>query len=242
MQHLVPVDLAAFPEGYFSLRAAGPHTNMTSCRVVISRVPAGGAGPKLHTHPVDQIYYVIDGTMKLQLGTDVFGIEPGTTVLIPAGTPHRNWNDSQRAELHVQVFAPEPPEGKAIAFVGAFAVPGAARLIHSASAFGRGHDRRQDLLNRANGSENASLAMVALPPKSEGSGRHFHDVDQFHFVLEGTLTVMVGNRRFEAGPNHLVVLPAGTLHSEANESEAPERHLTLMVPEPIEGSPCDIGI
>jgi Cupin domain len=64
--------------------------------VLYSRVPPGYHGPKLHTHSVDQIYFVVSGSMRVQVGTQVSTV----MVLIPAGTPHCNWNDGTEDEQH----------------------------------------------------------------------------------------------------------------------------------------------
>jgi mannose-6-phosphate isomerase-like protein (cupin superfamily) len=71
---------------------------------------------------------------------------------------------------------------------------------------------------------------------------HFHDFDQFYFVLEGTLEIRIGNRKMTAGPKSLVVLPAGTLHANFNPGPGIERHVALLVPEPREGERLDYGV
>jgi quercetin dioxygenase-like cupin family protein len=90
MQHVIPVDLAKFPQGWHSEILASPKSGVDSCYVICSRVEPGANGPKLHTHPADQFYYVMAGTMRVQLGTEEFSVGPDTLVFIPEGTPHCN--------------------------------------------------------------------------------------------------------------------------------------------------------
>jgi len=62
--------------------------NGESAIVIGSNVPVGAAAPPHHIHPVDQLYYVIEGEMQLQLGGDRHVAGADTLVYIPAGTPH----------------------------------------------------------------------------------------------------------------------------------------------------------
>ena len=68
MRHVVPVDFGKFPAGFHSERLATPQTGMDSCIAICSRVPAGHHGPKLHTHPADQFYYVMSGEGEISVG------------------------------------------------------------------------------------------------------------------------------------------------------------------------------
>ncbi len=74
----------------------------------IFRVPPGGQSPELHVHRVDQIYFVISGTMSLQIGLDQSRAGPNTLVILPAGMPHRNWNPGTEPEYHINLRVPEP--------------------------------------------------------------------------------------------------------------------------------------
>ena len=44
--------------------------------------------PPLHTHPQDETFFMLEGTLTLQLGDDRFAFEPGATTHIPAGLKH----------------------------------------------------------------------------------------------------------------------------------------------------------
>ena len=47
-----------------------------------------------HYHKeVSEIYYILEGAGKMELGTDVVELKPGVTILIPPGLPHRAWGD-----------------------------------------------------------------------------------------------------------------------------------------------------
>ena len=39
-----------------------------------------------------QVFYILSGTMSLQIEGTEYQAGPGTLVFFPAGVPHRNWN------------------------------------------------------------------------------------------------------------------------------------------------------
>jgi|1186.fasta_scaffold1199040_1 mannose-6-phosphate isomerase-like protein (cupin superfamily) len=64
-----------------------------------------------------------------------------------------------------------------------------------------------------------------------GPPPHVHDelVDSF-YVLEGTLTVVVGHEEFELGPGGFACAPPGTRHTFANRSGERVRFLNINAP------------
>src|SRR4051812_11054100 len=47
-----------------------------------------GASPPLHTHPQDESYIVLEGSLTIQAGEERFELRPGGTALVPMGVPH----------------------------------------------------------------------------------------------------------------------------------------------------------
>lgn len=74
----------------------------------IETPPGGGSSAGLHTHPVDQIFYVLGGTMTVEVDGDVTEAGPGTLVVFPANTPHRNWNAGPVPTVHLAINTPPP--------------------------------------------------------------------------------------------------------------------------------------
>jgi mannose-6-phosphate isomerase-like protein (cupin superfamily) len=240
MRHIIPVDFSFFPPDAFKgLRLAGPGTDtgIESAFFILSNVPPGCGGPKLHMHPVDQLYYVMSGTMKVQLGTDVFVVHPETLVYIPAGTPHCNWNEGTEPEYHLEVFAYKPDLAALLEFTEPRKIPNADKLIRPLKDnewIRKPGFSMNRLLTRGNGGSGKAQFYVAETTKGGGGGGglHIHDFDQFYYILEGTLTIQIGRKRIDVGPHNLVLLPAGIVHANINERDELERHLTIIVPEP----------
>lgn len=83
-------------------------------------------------------------------------------------------------------------------------------------------------------SEDASEAALSVyefvvAPQSGGAPPHEHNhEDEFAYVLDGTLTLMLGDRVAQAGPGTLAALTRGTVHAFWNATDEPVRALFLV--------------
>ena len=253
------VDLASFPTGAHSEYVAGPASGLESAYLVLSRLPAGGSGPPLHTHPSDKIYFVLKGSMTVQLGTETFTAAANTLVMVPAATPHRVWNSGSDEEVHVEVMA--PALGRLSAHAQPKRIANAASLLRklnmdsfsnpAADVPGGDYSRKlaakgfaADWLQLRNkhGTGYFAVNVVQSQPGSSGPPTHIHPFDQIYFVMEGTMTVQLGLNTYKAGPNTFVIIPAGMVHWNWNEDKVAERHLTFIVPEPQENTAWDVSV
>ena len=107
------VDLTSFPANAHSEYVAGPASGVESAYLIVSRLPAGASGSSLHTHSSDKIYFVLEGTMTVQLGLNTHKVGANTFIIIPAGMVHCNWNEDEGAEKHLTFLIPEPPKDTA---------------------------------------------------------------------------------------------------------------------------------
>ena len=81
-----------------------------------------------------------------------------------------------------------------------------------------------------------SFGEAHLPPRTSGPGLHVHShEDEAIFVITGTLTFIVGERRFEAGPGTLVWLPREIPHTFANLGDEPVWTFGVITPAGLEG-------
>jgi mannose-6-phosphate isomerase-like protein (cupin superfamily) len=61
---------------------------------------APGEGPRLHRHPYDETWVVVEGNLTFQAGDEQLDAAPGDIVLIPPGIPHKFINSGRtRANL-----------------------------------------------------------------------------------------------------------------------------------------------
>jgi quercetin dioxygenase-like cupin family protein len=57
---------------------------------------------------VDQLFYILGGTMSLEIEGKQYEAGPGTLVVFPAGIAHRNWNAGSEATVHLAINSPLP--------------------------------------------------------------------------------------------------------------------------------------
>ena len=87
----------------------GHDSGASSCSVNCIKTPPGEGSPAgLHKHMVDQLFYILSGTMSLEIEGKRYEAGPGTLVVFPAGTPHRNWNGGSEATVHLAINSPLP--------------------------------------------------------------------------------------------------------------------------------------
>jgi mannose-6-phosphate isomerase-like protein (cupin superfamily) len=254
MDYVRPIDFAAFkPSEFHSQRIADRSTGIESCTVLFTRVPPGtGTTGGLHIHPADQFYYILAGDMNVQLGAYQYTAGPGMLVWIPAGVPHWNWNAGSKDELHFELIVPAAPAGHALAH--RVSVPGlspapapadlAARHVRplDPSKFAPGRFSTVTMADRTSGSEHCRINIARVPPDTGGPQLHVHTFDQFYFVISGTMRLRIGLEQYAAGPNSLVVLPAGMPHSNWNDGPEVEEHIAVLVPENSPGTPVSIPV
>jgi mannose-6-phosphate isomerase-like protein (cupin superfamily) len=87
-----------------------------TCSVSVIRTPPGGGSPAgLHVHDVDQLFYVLSGTMSIEVAGRSMSAGPNSLVVFPAGVPHRNWNDGVESTVHIAFNAPLPDPARPFA-------------------------------------------------------------------------------------------------------------------------------
>ena len=111
MEYMRKVDFARFAavDGRVAQPLLDRDSGATSCSVTCTKTPPGGGSPTgLHTHAVDQLFYILSGTMSLEIAGRAYTAGAGTLVVIPAGVSHRNWNGGGEETIHLAFNAPLP--------------------------------------------------------------------------------------------------------------------------------------
>src|ERR1700738_2765391 len=113
MHYLRQIDQVALqasaPGERFSQWLLDQDSGSQHCSINYIRTPAGGGSPAgMHTHVVDQIFYILSGTRSREMEGKPYEAGPGTLVLFPAGVPHRNWNGGTEPTVHLAFNVPMP--------------------------------------------------------------------------------------------------------------------------------------
>jgi len=93
---------------------------VASLAIIREAIAAGDRIP-LHTHDVDEAITILDGEAEARLGDERRVVGPGTTIFIPAGTPHAAANIS---DTPVQIHAVFPATTIEIAMLERNPAPG----------------------------------------------------------------------------------------------------------------------
>jgi quercetin dioxygenase-like cupin family protein len=100
----------------YSQSLLGPAEGAHNCTVSYVRTEPGGGSPEgLHTHDIDQIFFVLSGTMELEIDGVAYTVAENTAVLFPARVPHRNWNPGPDPSVHLVFCTPVPDPEKPFA-------------------------------------------------------------------------------------------------------------------------------
>jgi mannose-6-phosphate isomerase-like protein (cupin superfamily) len=111
MEYIRKVDFDRLDAGNerVSQSLIGPDSEASSCTVNCIQTPPGEGSPAgLHKHVVDQLFYILSGTMSLDIDGKRNEAGPGTLVVFPAGVPHRNWNGGSASTVHLAINSPLP--------------------------------------------------------------------------------------------------------------------------------------
>lgn len=76
---------------------------------------------------------------------------------------------------------------------------------------------------KADGDETAQAYSISewwLEPHTKGPGAHSHPEDDIFFVIEGTMSLFVGDHWIDAKQGAFVLVPGGTTHDFENRSDA----------------------
>lgn len=77
-------------------------------------------------------------------------------------------------------------------------------------------------LFKADGDETAggySISEWWLEPHTQGPGAHQHPEDDTFYVLEGTMSLLVGDEWIHATPGSFVLVPGGVTHTFENRGD-----------------------
>lgn len=234
------------PERLVRILVDDPRITLTQ-----NRYAQGESGPGAHVHRQhSDCFFVTEGELRFELGPDGSEIAagPDTFVLVPPGLVHTFRNAGPDDAHFLNIHAPskgfgdhlrsgsdassddfdtfEPPaDGGAPATSVIVRPPGEGEVIQLGESGGR---------VKAGGTDAIGSVMVLdsrFAPGFEGPPPHRHreTIDSF-YVREGTLTLLLGDERIEAGPGTYAFVPTGTRHTFANASGERTGVLNIMVP------------
>ncbi len=227
--------------------------DLDAVAVTESRYAVGTKGPDPHVHRRHtDAFFVLAGALVFEVGRERQQVraEAGTFAAVPANVVHTFWNDGPGEAWFLNVHAPgakfgeylraardgrpdpgfdsedPPPDGGPPASEVVIRTPGAGETVAlgpaSAATF---------KLESSDCGGTFSLSENVLPAGFQGPPPHVHErfCDSF-YVLEGALTLRLGDRVVEAPAGSFVLVPPGAVHTFSNTRPETARVLNLMAP------------
>lgn len=112
VQSLDPVSAREGMPGFRVLPLIDPDNGSANVMLNYAELDPGSGGPGTHIHEFDQYYLVLEGTLTVEVALQTHQAQPRTLVVLPAGVPHRQYNDGTVTETHLTVLAPPPAPDK----------------------------------------------------------------------------------------------------------------------------------
>ena len=86
-----------------------------------------------------------------------------------------------------------------------------------------------------------SISEWWLEPHTQGPGAHSHPEDDIFYVIEGTMSVLVGERWTHATRGSFILVPGGVTHDFENRGDVRARVLNLSIPGSFEAHMPEIA-
>ncbi len=86
-----------------------------------------------------------------------------------------------------------------------------------------------------------SITEWSLEPHTQGPGAHAHAEDDVFYVIEGTMSVLVGDRWLDAPRGSFVLVPGGMTHDFENRGSTRASVLNFSVPGDFEKNMPEIA-
>jgi quercetin dioxygenase-like cupin family protein len=198
-----------------------------------------GGHPPLHTHDVDLLFVVLQGSATVRLGHDSHQARAGEVIYIPAGFPHGSDNQSGAAEHHLEILIPGVRPGspflRPVGSADEVQLPAAAPYVSSSSGPATettGHETRWLLTDEPAGARTARVTAVQRTGPEDPDTPASRDNDRLIVVTGGALTAEIAARPAAVPAQAVIVIPAGVPHRIWNSSPTPVRYLDADVPAP----------
>ena len=92
---------------------------------------------------------------------------------------------------------------------------------------------------KADGGETQKAYSISewwLEPHTQGPGAHSHEEDDVFYVIEGTMSFLVGDRWIDAPKGSFVLAPGGVTHDFENRSSSRAGVLNFSIPGEFEAN------
>jgi len=205
---------------------------------------------QLHMHSFEESFYILEGTVLVQIGDKTYTLGPGNFGLIPTGVPHAWKNTSTGVARWLEMQAPQPrpleygkdtffttnaPAQDALAIVvGHFDEsqlprPGGASQMEGFNPT-TGVAIKM-FVDRSFGATHQSLFLIQYSPGAK-IDLHDHTFEESYLIVGGRVQAVADGKSYDLGPGDVIWTGVGCIHSFANTGAEPVRWIETQAPLP----------
>jgi mannose-6-phosphate isomerase-like protein (cupin superfamily) len=206
---------------------------------------AGESEPEPHIHRRhSDAFLMLEGQLLVRVGDGEHLVGPGDFVFAPPGLVHSYRSPGSEGCRFINIHAPgmgydQRLRGRIEQFDQHPPPADGGRPASDGVLLRRGEGEHLDLgpaqgrikVGADHGLGSVAVVEVELGAESPGPPPHFHAVltDSF-YVLDGTLTVLLGAEERQARAGSYALVPPGNVHTVSNPGGEPVRFLNVSVP------------
>ena len=210
-----------------------------------------------HLHSFEESFYILEGSLILQLGKQTHLLGPGHFGLIGTGVPHGWRNVSERSAHWLEMQSPQPRSADAQAgrdtFFIAAEVPTEAAPLNPASPLLGYFDESQlprpggasqmegfnpttgvaikMFVDRSFGAIHQSLFLIQYQPGAK-IDLHDHAFEESYFIVGGQVRAAADGEIYDLGAGDVIWTGVGCIHSFVNMGTEPVRWIETQAPLP----------
>lgn len=98
--------------GFKTMSLADPSLGCNTAVILYAEVGPQNGGPGTHVHEFDQYYFVLEGELTIEVALQKYVVTRNNLVVLPAGVPHRQYNNCDVVEKHLTINTPAPEPGR----------------------------------------------------------------------------------------------------------------------------------
>jgi mannose-6-phosphate isomerase-like protein (cupin superfamily) len=266
MHHVSRIDEGSYtvPANYaansFAFRRAGyVDRAMGSVHMGVGVCCLGANGSiQQHFHSFEESFYVLEGAIDVQIGSETHSLRSGHFGLAPTGVPHSWRNAGDRPVRWLEMQAPQPrPAGYSVDtfFVGRGAqAPATSNASANLSQGLIGHFDESNLprpggpsqmegfnpttgvaikmfVDRSFGAIHQSLFLIQYAPGAK-IDLHDHTFEESYLIVAGRVRATADGKTYDLGPGDVIWTGVGCIHSFENCGTEPVRWIETQAPLP----------
>jgi quercetin dioxygenase-like cupin family protein len=220
----------------------------------VCHLDAGGV-IQPHLHSFEESFYILEGSVLVQVGGGAYLLGPGHFGLIGTGISH-GWKNAGTAAvrwLEMQAPQPRPLEyGRDTFFVGGVVADRGAAPGPDSPMLGYFDESQlprpggpsqmegfnpttgvaiRMFVDRSFGAIHQSLFLIQYQPGAK-IDLHDHAFEESYLIVGGTVRAMADGQAYDLGPGDVIWTGVGCVHSFANTGAEPVRWIETQAPLP----------